>query len=186
MALQGTPYGLLLTLTREFNVETLVLTEVVTPVDVVSKSTSRIFTEAVVLVSTITSVLTALRTFTETIVVEDIISKQGGKLLAESVTLVDTLIKDTSKVFTETVTLVSTLVNQASKVLSETIVLVATMTTIQVFGRMLTETITITATFIAGFLNYVRRTPFIGGSKSSAGGQVGGKTDIGSTGTRYE
>lgn len=105
------------------------LTESVTLVDTIRKSTTKVIANAITLVdtavkhtakiinNTITLVDPAVsitagtleETYTETVTLVDSVIKQGQKIFAEAITAVDSIIKSTGKVLAEAVTAVDTI-----------------------------------------------------------------------------
>lgn len=89
MAVQGTPYGgLLLTLTHEINVESIVLTETATATDVIRKATSRTLSEAKTATATILK--RVARTLSEVKIATDTFARVLAKILVLSETVIAT------------------------------------------------------------------------------------------------
>jgi len=160
------------------------LTDTLTMADSILKAVGRTLSDALTMSDGMTTIATMSRTFTDALTMTDTILKAIGRTFGESITMADSLVRSIGKTLADSMTMTDTFIRDAARAFSDTLTITATF--ISATAKTFIETITMGDGLVAGFLNYVRRTPFIGGSKSSAGGQTGKRTDIGSTGTRYE
>lgn len=97
---------------------TRLLSEVVTVVDTLSKGAGKVLAEVVTVVDTFARVWNAVRSYTESITIVDTIAKGASRALSETVTLVDSIAKNTTRAFSEALTLVETFVTSRGQYLS--------------------------------------------------------------------
>lgn len=93
MAIEGTPYGILLSVTREANFETTVLTEAVTVTDRIVRATTKVLSDSAT--ATGTALKGAGKVILNTVTSTDTFSRVfvAARTLVESVNVLDTIRK---------------------------------------------------------------------------------------------
>jgi hypothetical protein len=166
-------------------VQTTTLTDVIALVDSVYKQASRTLLDTVVIATTFAQQLVLFRVYNDTVTLGDTISKMPGKVLQNAVALRDILYRTPGKLMRDVVTLGDTFARSVNRLFTDTVVLVDTVVEQVTKIRSFTEAISLTAHFVASFVGYVRRIPFISGARKEEG-HMGNRRDEGSTGTRFD
>lgn len=96
---------------------TSTITEAITIVDTVLKSTSRALSETVIIVDSI--VRTYFRAFSETATIVDNVKKMCSRVISESVTIVDSIVRSTTRILGEVITIVDTRIRGVFKTIKE-------------------------------------------------------------------
>lgn len=175
-----------------------VFTDSMTMADVLLKATGRLLSDAMTLTDTFLRAVG--RRFTDAMTMADDFLPIFGRTFSDSLTMADTMVRASARVFLESLTMTETFVRASAKTFADSMTMTAvflrnsartfadSMTMTDTFTRLvqrflvLTDHLTMLARFTGRILNYVKRSPFLGGdSKNEA--QAGTRREDGIVGS---